>query len=104
MAIASKLRDEQVVVIEELSFSEPKTRDMAAILKALGVSQLIVVISRIDLSNRDWLLIGNATHHAEVFGEICDLPCQLDVAPLELLLCWLLVLVLLQTLHRTIDC
>lgn len=35
MAIAGKIQDEQVVVVEGLSFSEPKTRQMAQILKAL---------------------------------------------------------------------
>ena len=38
MAIASKLRDEQIVVIDELSFEGPKTRDMAGVLKALGLA------------------------------------------------------------------
>jgi len=37
MAIASKIRDDEIVVIDELSFSEPKTREMAAILRALGI-------------------------------------------------------------------
>ena len=37
MAIASKIQDEQVVVIDELSFSEPRTKDMAGVLKALGL-------------------------------------------------------------------
>lgn len=36
MALASKIQDEQVVVIDELAFSEPATREMAAILKALS--------------------------------------------------------------------
>jgi len=44
MALASKIRDEQVVVIDELAFSAPKTKDMAAILRALkceGASLLV---------------------------------------------------------------
>jgi large subunit ribosomal protein L4 len=35
MALAAKIRDDQVTVIDELKFSAPKTRDMAAILKAV---------------------------------------------------------------------
>ena len=35
MALASKIRDEQVTVIDELKFDAPKTNDMAGILKAL---------------------------------------------------------------------
>ena len=35
MAIAAKIRDNEVVVIDQLSFAEPKTKEMAGILKAL---------------------------------------------------------------------
>jgi large subunit ribosomal protein L4 len=48
MAIAAKVQGEQLVVIDELSFSEPKTRDMAGVLKALGLdgkSTLVTVES-----------------------------------------------------------
>jgi len=38
MALAAKLRDGQVVVIDELSFGEPRTKDMAGILKVLGLA------------------------------------------------------------------
>ncbi len=44
MAVASKIRDDQLVVIDELSFAEPRTREMASILKALrcdGTSVLV---------------------------------------------------------------
>lgn len=37
MAIASKIMDGQLVVIDQLAFDEPKTKDMAAILAALGL-------------------------------------------------------------------
>ena len=46
MAIAKKLRAEEVVVIDELVMKEPKTKEMAAILKALnlqGTSTLVAV-------------------------------------------------------------
>ncbi|MBM4002677.1 MAG: 50S ribosomal protein L4 [Planctomycetes bacterium] len=48
MAIASKIRDDQVVVIDELDFAQPKTREMNAILKALkllGRTTLIATAS-----------------------------------------------------------
>jgi large subunit ribosomal protein L4 len=38
MAIAKKLQSEDVVVIDELSLKEPKTNEVAAILKALGLT------------------------------------------------------------------
>ena len=44
MAIAKKLQSQDVVVIDELAFSEPKTKEMAGILKALnlvGTSTLV---------------------------------------------------------------
>lgn len=44
MALASKIRDEQLLVIDDLAFAAPKTKDMAAILRALkcdGASLLV---------------------------------------------------------------
>jgi large subunit ribosomal protein L4 len=44
MALAAKIRDEEVVVIDQLSFAAPKTKEMAGILTALklgGVSVLV---------------------------------------------------------------
>ena len=49
MAVASKIRSKQLVVIDDLSIGAPKTRDMVAILKALkleGVSTLVTTASR----------------------------------------------------------
>ncbi len=37
MAVASKIQDEQVVVIDELGFDAPATKDMAEILSNLGL-------------------------------------------------------------------
>src|SRR4051812_12381642 len=47
MAIASKLKSEQIVVIDDLAFGTPKTKDMAAILRALncaGGSLLVATV------------------------------------------------------------
>lgn len=38
MAIASKIRDDQIKVIDELAFDAPRTAAMAGILKALGLA------------------------------------------------------------------
>ena len=38
MALASKIRDNEMVVIDDLSFAAPKTKDMATVLKALGLA------------------------------------------------------------------
>lgn len=52
MALAARIRDEQVVVIDELKFSAPKTRDMAAIIKALdcGATSLLVATESYDVN------------------------------------------------------
>jgi large subunit ribosomal protein L4 len=45
MAIASKIQDEQLVVIDELKFDEPKTSEMAKILKALEINELSTLVT-----------------------------------------------------------
>jgi large subunit ribosomal protein L4 len=49
MALASRISDNEVTLIDQLSFQQPKTREMAAILKALkldGVTLLVAVPGR----------------------------------------------------------
>ncbi len=46
MAVASRLADDEVTLIDRLGFAEPKTREMAAVIKALkldGKSVLVAV-------------------------------------------------------------
>lgn len=43
MAIASKLQDGQLVVVNDLAFKAPKTKEMAAILKALNLTSSTLV-------------------------------------------------------------
>ena len=45
MAIASKILDGQIVVIDELQFDAPKTKEMAGILKALGLDGVSTLIA-----------------------------------------------------------
>ncbi len=45
MAIASKIQDSQVVVIDQLSFSKPATGELATILKSLGLSGVRTLIT-----------------------------------------------------------
>jgi large subunit ribosomal protein L4 len=67
MALASKIRDEQVTVIDDLKFDAPKTRDMAAILSALKC-------------NGETLLVATAAHDANVYKSIRNI-AQVDVSP-----------------------
>jgi large subunit ribosomal protein L4 len=54
MALAAKLRDDEVTLIDDLAFDTPKTKDMAAILKALKL-------------NGNSLLVATAKHDLNVF-------------------------------------
>jgi large subunit ribosomal protein L4 len=45
MAIASRLADDEVTLINELSFTEPKTREMTAIIKALKLDGKSVLVA-----------------------------------------------------------
>ncbi len=49
MAVASKLRDGQVVVVDQLHFEQPATREMAATLKALKMDQHTTLVSTAGL-------------------------------------------------------
>jgi large subunit ribosomal protein L4 len=51
MAMARKLESQDVVVIDELSFSEPKTREMAAILRALNLAGTSTLVTTADLDS-----------------------------------------------------
>jgi large subunit ribosomal protein L4 len=48
MAMASKLRDGEVTLIDKLDFAQPKTKDMAAILKSLGCARGSVLVTTAD--------------------------------------------------------
>ncbi len=52
MAVASRIADDEVTLIDGLSFAEPKTREMVAILKALSIAgqTLLVAVEGYDLN------------------------------------------------------
>ncbi len=45
MALASRIADEQITLIDSLPFDQPKTREMAAILKALKLDQIQLLVA-----------------------------------------------------------
>lgn len=45
MALASKIKDDAIVLIDKLEFGAPKTRDMAAIIKTLGCEGKKVLVA-----------------------------------------------------------
>lgn len=69
MALASKLRDNEVTVIDELAFDAPKTKDMAAILKALNL-------------NNSSLLVATADHDLNVYKSARNID-QVTVSPVS---------------------
>lgn len=52
MAIASKIRDDELVLVDDLSFAVPKTRDVAAMFKALNIdgASVHVATDRYDVN------------------------------------------------------
>lgn len=55
MALAAKVRDDELIVIDELALAEPRTKDMVAILRHL------------DHKQGDSLLVTTEKHDANVF-------------------------------------
>jgi large subunit ribosomal protein L4 len=49
MAILSKLQDQEVVVVDDLPFAAPKTKEMADVLKALKLNELTCLIGTAGL-------------------------------------------------------
>jgi large subunit ribosomal protein L4 len=55
MALAAKVRDDELLVIDDLAFAEPKTKDMVAVLRHLDVPQ------------GQSLLVATAQHDTNVY-------------------------------------
>jgi large subunit ribosomal protein L4 len=49
MALVARLQDNEVVLIDELAFGVPKTKEMAAILKALGLAGVSTLVATAGL-------------------------------------------------------
>lgn len=68
MALAAKIRDSQITLIDELRFDAPKTKDMAAILKALNLDGSV--------------LVATAEHDVNVYKSARNIE-QVTVSPLS---------------------
>ena len=60
MAVASKITENQVMLIDKLSFAQPKTKEMAGILKALKI-------------NGESLLVAVDGYDVNVYKSICNI-------------------------------
>jgi large subunit ribosomal protein L4 len=67
MALAAKIRDDELVVIDDLNFAAPKTKEMAGILKALKCH---------DTS----LLVATATYDVNVYKSVRNID-RVSIAP-----------------------
>jgi large subunit ribosomal protein L4 len=74
MALASKVRDNEVTVIDDLAFGAPKTKDMALILKALGLQG-------------GSLLVATADHNVNVYKSARNID-RVTVSPVSGLNAW----------------
>lgn len=63
-ALSAKLRDNQLVVIDELAPERPKTKEMKAILEALGVTRAPLIVT--GAPNRTVFLAGRNIEGAKV--------------------------------------
>ncbi len=69
MALASKIRDSEVTLIDDLAFDSPKTKDMAVILKALKLEG-------------HTLLVATASHNKNVYKSARNID-GVEVAPVS---------------------
>lgn len=67
MAVASKIRDDQITLVDKLEFDEPKTRDMVGILEHLGCAG-------------DSLLISTSGYSVNVYKSARNIP-RVSVSP-----------------------
>ena len=83
MAIASKIRDDEGVVIYELVFEEPGTKKMAAILAALGLGETSTLVATAEHD----VNIYKSTRNIErvTISPVSDLNALVVLAPRKLL-------------------
>ncbi len=59
MAIASKVADGQVVVIDQLDMAAPKTKELATTLKSLGLAGVTTLVATTDYSSNVYMSSRN---------------------------------------------
>ncbi len=83
MALASKVQDDEIVVIDELTFETPKTKDMAAILKALNLDKSSVLVTTAVQDNNVYKSARNI--HKVTVSPVSDLNALSVLAPRRML-------------------
>ncbi len=83
MAIASKIQDDEIVVIDELKFDVPATGEMVGVLKSLGLSGVSTLIA---VESRDVNAYKSARNIAGVsMSPVSDLNALSVLAPRRML-------------------
>jgi large subunit ribosomal protein L4 len=59
MAILSKFQDKEVTILSEFKLSEPKTRNVVGVLKALGLADDSCLLTTETLDRDVWLAARN---------------------------------------------
>lgn len=59
MALASKIKDNELVIIDDLKFDAPKTKDMAALLGALGLTGSSLLVTTADHNTNVYMSARN---------------------------------------------
>jgi len=83
MALASKIADDQVVVIDELKFAAPKTKEMNGILKALKCDNTSLLVATAGLDRLVYMSARNIDR-VEV-SPVSDLNALIILKPRKLL-------------------
>ena len=83
MAVASKIRDGELVLVDELSMSAPKTKEMAGVLKALKLDSSVLVATE----QRDVAVFKSARNIAGVtVSPVADLNALVILGPKRVLM------------------
>ena len=83
MAIASKIQDDEIVVVDELQFDAPATREMVGVLKSLGLDGVTTLIA---VESQDENAYKSARNIAGVsMSPVADLNALSVLAPRRML-------------------
>ena len=83
MAIASKIRDDEIVVIDDFALDKPHTQEMSIILKALGLSGTSTLVATEKHDNHVYLSGRNISQIT--ISAVGDLNALLVLAPQKML-------------------
>lgn len=83
MAIASKIRDHEMVVVDDLRFDAPATKEMAGVLKALGLAHLSTLIATEEHDVNVYKSARNLTR--VTISPVCDLNALTVLTPRRML-------------------